>query len=335
MAVGPVIIVAGPTASGKSDLGLKLAKRFAGVVVNADSLQVYRELRILTARPDAKSEAEVSHRLYGVVSVAERFSVGQWLSLAQHEMDSIHRAGGVPIFVGGTGLYLDVLINGIARIPEVSAKVRLAATKLYEHVGGMTFKARLAERDPKTAARIKSSDRQRLIRAWEVLEGTGRPISDWQKGKGTGGLISPFLVLKIMPQRAKLYRRCDARFERMLADGALNEVGAAERLNLDSSLPAMKALGMQVLFSHLKGQASLEYARQKVCQATRNYAKRQYTWFRNRLVADLEVSDPVASEGEILEAVARFLLTASNQTTSVAPLPGTSNVGKSLRDGSQ
>ena len=124
MKVGPVIIVAGPTASGKSELGLKLAKRFGGVVVNADSLQVYRELRILTARPDAKSETEVSHRLYGVVPVAERFSVGQWLSMAQHEIDSIHSAGDVPIFVGGTGLYLDGLINGIAGIPEVPAKVR-------------------------------------------------------------------------------------------------------------------------------------------------------------------------------------------------------------------
>ncbi|PPR16188.1 MAG: tRNA dimethylallyltransferase [Alphaproteobacteria bacterium MarineAlpha9_Bin7] len=329
MMVGPVIIVAGPTASGKSELGLKLAKRFGGVVVNADSLQVYRELRILTARPDAKSETEVSHRLYGVVPVAERFSVGQWLSMAQHEIDSIHSAGDVPIFVGGTGLYLDGLINGIADIPEVSAKVRSAATKLYEHIGGMAFKARLAERDPKTAARINSGDRQRLVRAWEVLEGTGRSISDWQKGNGIGGLSSPFLVLKIMPQRTKLYRQCDARFERMLADGVLNEVVAAESLNLDSSLPAMKALGMQALFSHLRGQASLEDTRQKVCQATRNYAKRQYTWFRNRLVADLEVGDPVSSEGEILETVARFLLTASNQTISVAPLPGTPNVGKS------
>ena len=329
MALGPVIIVAGPTASGKSGLGLELARRFEGVVVNADSLQVYRELRILTARPEAKAEAAVSHRLYGMVSASERFSVGQWLTMAQREINTVHKAGGLPIFVGGTGLYIRSLITGIAHIPEVSAAVRHASTKLYRQLGGVTFRARLAARDPETAARLQDGDRQRLIRAWEVLEATGRPISEWQSDKSSGGLKSPFFVLAIMPRRAELYRACDLRFETMLRAGALEEVASLERLGLDPSLPAMKALGLPALFSHLRGDLSLDDTRRIACQATRNYAKRQYTWFRNQLTADIEVTDPNTSQGEVIDAVTRFLLTASRQSTSVAPFPATHSVDKS------
>ena len=329
MTLGPVIIVTGPTASGKSGLGLELAKRFKGVVVNADSLQVYRELRILPARPDANAEAAVSHRLYGMVSVSERFSVGQWLTMAQREINMVHKAGGLPIFVGGTGLYIRSLITGIAHIPEVSATVRRAATKQYRKLGGVTFRAHLAARDPKTAARLQDGDKQRLIRAWEVLEATGKPISEWQSGKNLGGLKSPFFVLAIMPQRAELYRACDLRFETMLNAGALEEVASLERLGLDPSLPAMKALGVPALFSHLRGELSLEDTRRIACQATRNYAKRQYTWFRNQLTADIEVADPTISQRDAIDAVSRFLLTMSQQRTSVAPFPATSSVGKS------
>ena len=329
MTLGPVIIVTGPTASGKSGLGLELARRFKGVVVNADSLQVYRELRILTARPDANAEAAVSHRLYGMVSVSERFSVGQWLTMAQREINMVHKAGGLPIFVGGTGLYIRSLITGLAHIPEISATVRRAATKLYRQLGGVTFRAHLAARDPKTAARLQDGDKQRLIRAWEVLEATGKPISEWQSGKNLGGLKSPFFVLAIMPQRAELYRACDMRFETMLNAGALEEVASLERLGLDPSFPAMKALGVPALFSHLRGELSLEDTRRIACQATRNYAKRQYTWFRNQLTADIEVADPTISQRDAIDAVSRFLLTMSQQRTSVAPFPATSSVGKS------
>ena len=329
MTLGPVIIVTGPTASGKSGLGLELARRFKGVVVNADSLQVYRELRILTARPDANAEAAVSHRLYGMVPASERFSVGEWLTLARREIDLVHEAGHLPIFVGGTGLYIRSLVEGIALIPEISAGVRLAATKLYGEIGEVRFRARLAERDPKVERRLQTGDKQRLIRAWEVLEATGKPISEWQSGKNIGGLKCPFFVITIMPQRAKLYRACDQRFETMLDSGALNEVAVLSRLGLDPSLPALKALGFRPLVRYLKGDLSLDKAREMACQATRNYAKRQYTWFRNQLTPNIELEDPVVSKGEVISAVTRFLLTTSRQRTSVPPFPAASGLGKS------
>ena len=329
MARDPVIILAGPTASGKSDLGLELAKRCGGVIINADSLQVYRELRILTARPDARSEAAVSHRLYGAVSASERFSVGEWLALARREIDLVHEAGALPIFVGGSGLYIRSLVVGIARIPKISADARVAATELYGEIGESQFRARLAERDPSVEARVQDGDKQRLIRAWEVLATTGKPISEWQSGENLGGLECPFFVITIMPQRAKLYRSCDERFEIMLHAGALDEVAVLSRLGLDPSLPAMKALGLRALARYLNDDLSLDDARQLGCQATRNYAKRQFTWFRNQLTADIEVEDPVACRGEVIAAVTRFLLTASCQRTSVPAFPAISGVGKS------
>lgn len=329
MALDPVIILAGPTAGGKSDLGLELAKRWGGVIINADSLQVYRELRILTARPDARSESVVPHRLYGTVSATERFSVGEWLALARREIELVHEAGALPIFVGGSGLYIRSLVAGIACIPKIAPTVRLAATQLYGKIGESQFRVRLAERDPSVEARVQGGDKQRLIRAWEVLEATGKPISEWQSGGNLGGLECPYFVITILPQRAKLYRSCDERFETMLNDGALDEVAVLSRLGLDPSLPAMKALGLRALARYLKGDLSLDDARQLACKATRNYAKRQCTWFRNQLTADIKVEDPVVYKGEVIAAVSRFLLTASCQRTSVSPFPAASGVGKS------
>ena len=329
MALDPVIILAGPTASGKSDLGLELAKCCGGVIINADSLQVYRELRILTARPDARSEAAVSHRLYGTVSATERFSVGEWLALARREIDLVHEDGALPIFVGGSGLYIRSLVSGIAGIPKITTAARLAATELYGEIGESQFRARLAERDPSVEARVQGGDKQRLIRAWEVLVATGKPISEWQSGENLGGLKCPYFVITIMPQRAKLYRSCDERFETMLNAGALDEVAILSRLGLDPSLPAMKALGLRALTRYLKGDLSLDNARQLACKATRNYAKRQNTWFRNQLTSHIEVEDPVVYKDEVIAAVTRFLLTASCQRTSVPPFPATLGVGKS------
>ena len=294
MALDPVILLAGPTASGKSELGLELAKRCGGVIINA-----------------------------------ERFSVGEWLALARREIDLIHEAGALPIFVGGSGLYIRALMAGIARIPKISAAARLAATELYGEIGEVEFRARLAERDPLAEARVQGGDKQRLIRAWEVLEATGKPISEWQSGENLGGLECPYFVITIMPQRDKLYRFCDERFETMLNAGVLDEVAVLSRLGLDPSVPAMKALGLRPLARHLKGDLSLGNARQLACKATRNYAKRQYTWFRNQLTPDIEVEDPVVYKSEVIAAVARFLLTASCQRTSVRPFPAVSGVGKS------
>ena len=320
MVVGPVIIVAGPTASGKSRLGLELAKQFRGSVVNADSLQVYRELKILTNRPSKYVERIVPHHLYGVVSASKRCSVGWWRRKAQLEIEQIASLDCVPIFVGGTGLYINAFINGIACIPNIPIAIRAEGRQLYQRLGGKKFRERLVKDDAETANRLYDGDKQRLIRAWEVFTFTGRRISQWQADGGDESIRYPCFVIKIMPRRDHLYEKCNVRFADMMARGALDEVVALGLLGLDPSLPAMKAIGVSELLSYLDGDLALEAACQRACQATRNYAKRQYTWFRNQLKSDIEIVDPVESYEEVVTAVTQFLLTSSQQPTSVARL---------------
>jgi tRNA dimethylallyltransferase len=294
----PVILIAGPTASGKSALALELAAAFGGTIINADALQSYRDLRILSARPDAAAEARVPHRLYGYLDAAERGSVGQWRALALGEIAAALVAGRLPIVVGGSGLYLRALQHGIAAIPPIPPPIREEAVDLYQMLGGVAFRARLMALDPIAAARLPPGDRQRLTRAFEVVRATGRPIDAWQ-GSG-GGAAAPyrFATLLLLPPRAALYAACDARFRAIVAPGGggLAEAAALLARGLDPALPAMKAVGLPELVAHLRGEIALDQAIAEGQRATRRYAKRQTTWFRHQMIADRVLEERFSAE---------------------------------------
>ena len=278
--LSPVTLIAGPTASGKSALALDMAERTGAVIVNADSQQLYADLRVLSARPSAEDEARAEHRLYGVADAADAWSVGRWCRAA---MELLTELGGRPVlFVGGTGLYFTALTKGLADIPEVPVKVRDAAAAALEAEGEAAFRRRLAGRDPAAGARIAAGDRQRLTRALAVAEHTGRALSEWMAE--TTPLLAPgsWTGRVVEPDRSELYARCDARVARMVDQGALEEVRALVARGLDPSLPAMKAVGVREFAAHLTGETSLEQAVEATRRATRNYAKRQLTWFRNQ-----------------------------------------------------
>ena len=319
-----VIVLAGPTASGKSSLALSVAETLgtrgvAAVLINADSMQVYRELRTLTARPSAADEARVPHRLYGVMPAADACSAERWRHLALGEISAAISTGKLPILVGGTGLYIRALLDGLAPVPEIPDTVRTAAKAAFDRLGGDAFHRALTERDPTGAARIKPGDRQRLLRAWEVLEATGRPLSDWQQAE-QGGLDLPALKILIEADREVLYARCDARFDAMIEAGALDEVRVLAEAGLDAELPAMKALGVPALLAHLAGEMDLEEAGRAAKQATRNYAKRQVTWFRHQYQPDLRISTAPGAVDACVEAIERFLLTQAGAGTRTGPL---------------
>jgi tRNA dimethylallyltransferase len=276
------VLLAGPTASGKSNAALVLAEQLGGMIVNADSMQVYREARILTARPPDEDVWRVPHLLYGHVSVREPFSVGRYQGDAERALQEVRGSGRVPIFVGGTGMYFGVLTDGIANIPPVPAALRERMAARRKEIGAEAFHAALAARDPESAARLRVSDTQRTLRAYEVLEATGRPLSEWHKEIGKPLLAGMKLARFVLaPPREELYARIDARFDRMIEQGALEE--AAALAGLDLSLPAAKILGLRELRAVNAGTISLEEAKAAAKQATRQYAKRQLTWFRNRM----------------------------------------------------
>ena len=246
------IIVAGPTASGKSALALSLAERLNGVVINADSMQVYSTLRIVTARPSIEDEARVPHRLYGVLHPLELCSAGRWRSLAVAEMEAAWAEGKLPVVCGGTGLYIRSLMQGLSPIPDIPEDVRTAARALFEQMGNQAFYEMLAIRDPVIAARLHPGNSQRLVRAWEVVQATGRTLSDWQAEPPTDVLEAAFYAVSIAPERDALYEGCDRRFRLMMEQGAMDEVKAILAMNLDPALPAMKALGVPELAAALR-----------------------------------------------------------------------------------
>lgn len=289
-----------------------LAERLHGVVINGDSMQVYADLRILTGRPPATVVERVPHRLYGVLAASERCSAGRWLALAGQEIEAARREGRLAIVVGGTGLYLGALLKGLAPVPGVPDAVRRAASARHAELGGAGMHAALAARDPATAERLSPADTQRLIRAWEVLEATGRPLSDWQReGRAARSGRYDFRTILLDPPRRVLYAACDRRFDAMLAAGALDEVRALAALGLDPGLPIMKALGVPELLRHLRGEISLAEAADRAKAATRRYAKRQVTWFRHQYPADRTI-DAQLSESlidEVFTEIRQFVLT--------------------------
>lgn len=285
----PALIIAGPTASGKSALAVELARQLDGVVINADSMQVYRELRILTARPSAAEEAAVPHALYGVRAAAEPGSAAWWRSAALLDMDAARAAGRLPILCGGTGLYLQALTQGLADIPDPGADARAEARALLAEIGPAALHARLAEADPATAATLRPSDGQRLARAWEVWRGTGQGLAAWLAASHAHAPARPawsFRMMLLDPPRDMLRNAIEKRFAAMLKEGAVQEAAALLALRLDPALPALRAVGMTELSAHLRGELTLEEARRRAVLASGQYAKRQATWFRRRTIVD-------------------------------------------------
>ena len=283
MASPPVLLIAGPTASGKSALALRLAETLGGEIVNADAMQVYADLRVLTAGPSPEEEARAPHHLFGVADAADAWSAGRWQRAALEALAGIAARGRPAIVVGGTGLYLRALTEGLAEIPPVPRRVRADTAEVFERLGEEAFREALAVHDPVAAARIAPGDRQRLCRAWEVHAASGRSLSDWQSATSPALAPGAWRAVVLEPAREDLYARCDTRLERMIGEGALEEVRALVARDLDPALPAMKAVGVRELAAHLRGELSLPQALATAQQETRRYAKRQLTWLRNQV----------------------------------------------------
>lgn len=311
----PIIIVAGPTASGKSACAVALARAFDGVVINADSMQIYDGLSVVTARPSAEEEAQAPHRLYGVLDAAESCSAGRWLDLAASEISAARAGGRLPILCGGTGLYLKALVQGIAPIPDIPNDVREAARARHAAIGGAAFREDLAVLDPEAAEKLPPGDSQRLIRAYEIVKATGRTQADWAGEPHQKAVTGRFATVAFVPDRAVLYSAIDARFEAMMAGGALDEVRTLRARGLDRALPALKAVGVRELLACLDGEMTLQEAVAKAQQSSRKYAKRQITWLRTQLETEGEAVLYLSAQyseslnGKIFAFIRQFLLT--------------------------
>lgn len=279
------ILIAGPTASGKSAVAIAIAERIDGVVINADAMQLYAELDILTARPSKADESAVPHKLFGCVPANKAWSAGRWLEAASREIRSAWDEDRVPVVTGGTGLYFKVLEEGLSQISPVPASIRDHWRQRLQREGPQTLHSELAKTAPADAARIQEADGQRIVRALEVLDATGKPLGEHFADARQTSVLARADVLRVAltPPREKLYRACDERFELMISRGALQEVEKLLALNLNRELPAMKAIGVQALAAHLAGDQSLEQAIATAQKQTRNYAKRQLTWIRNQM----------------------------------------------------
>ena len=290
-------LIAGPTASGKSELALRLARQSGGTIVNADSAQVYADLRIISARPTLAEEARAPHRLYGYRDAALPCSAAEWAGDAKAAIREAHEAGRLPILVGGTGLYIRTLLDGIAPVPEIDPAIR-AAVRSFTVVHNY---AALEREDPAAAARLKPSDSTRVSRALEVVRSTGRPLAEWQKER-SGGISGEVELapLVLLPPRDWLYGRCDRRFEEMMSDEGVEEVRSLLERGLNPMLPAMRAIGVREIAGFLRGELGREEALAAGRTATRQYAKRQYTWFSRQPPADWpRHRDPIPDPAEL------------------------------------
>ncbi|MCC6984292.1 MAG: tRNA (adenosine(37)-N6)-dimethylallyltransferase MiaA [Bauldia sp.] len=284
---GGAVLIAGPTASGKSGLALAVAERRGGVVINADALQVYAELRILTARPSPEEERAVPHRLYGHVRAAERYSVGRWIAEMREALAEAREAGRLPVIVGGTGLYFKALTKGLAPVPAIPETVRTNLRERLAGEGPAALHGELAVRDPVGAARVRPSDPARILRALEVVEATGRPLSDWHREPGGTPLVElgEAEAVVLDPPRERLAEAIRARLRAMVAAGAVEEARTFAALGLDPSASAAKALGLRPFMEYAAGRLGLAEALEAAAVETSQYAKRQTTWFRNQMGA--------------------------------------------------
>jgi tRNA dimethylallyltransferase len=289
------ILIAGPTASGKSALALEMARDLGGEIVNADSMQVYRELRIISARPSPQDEALAPHHLYGVLSAREVCSAGRWLAMLEPVLADIWGRGKPAVIVGGTGLYFRAALEGLAPTPDIPAAVKAAARAILDERGSAGLFDALEALDPEMAARLNPGDPQRLTRAWEVMRATGRSLAEWQ-AEAVPSLLGPLAAkdelrkLALMPDRQWLYDRIDRRFERMVEEGGLAEARVLAGMGLGAGHPVMKALGLPSLIAHVRGELPLAAAIAAAQTQSRRYAKRQMTWIRHQF-ADWEGAD--------------------------------------------
>lgn len=312
MTLPHALLVAGPTASGKSALALALAEQIGGTIINADSMQVYRELRVLTARPTPQDETRVPHVLYGIRSAAEPGSVAWWRAQALAMMQAAHDAGSLPILTGGTGLYFAALTQGLADIPSPGPQARAEARALLHEIGAPALHTRLAAVDPDTAANLKPSDSQRIARAWEVWRGTGTGLAAWQTPRSSPAPWR-FTAILLDPPRDALRQAIATRFTAMLEQGALDEVRALLARDLDPALPAMRAHGVPELSACLRGEMTLEQAGLRTTQVTGQYTRRQATWFRHHPLAarmhtiHARFAEPTQLSESILDELVAFV----------------------------
>lgn len=299
-----VIIIAGPTASGKSRLAIEVAKAVGGVVINADSMQLYQGMTVLSAAPSEQEKAYVPHALYEIFSANKNGNVVEWLDLAVAEIQKCWDNGQVPMVVGGTGMYIDNLINGTTPIPEVDEKIRTKVRELLAEIGTQSLYAKLAEVDATSATKLSPNDTTRVARAYEIFLQTRISIAEWhQKPMNKKLPQAKFLVVKLVPETDELDQRCLQRFQEMVKNGAVEEVQNLLVQNLDVNLPAMKMLGVPDLMAYCRGEISLESAVAQGFLHTRQYAKRQRTWFRNKLSADVEINACYNGQPKIWENV--------------------------------
>lgn len=290
------ILLAGPTASGKSALALDFAEQLDGVIINADSMQVYTDLRILTARPSVEDEACLPHKLYGTVDGAERYSVGRWLADLHLAVEQTRAQKKWPIIVGGTGFYLNAAEHGISAIPDIPQEARSEAMSYHQQYGGQGALDKLQELDPAIADRLEAGDSQRLVRALEVVLHTGKPLSYWQSRPREGGLTGRAIKIAHIPERELVYERIDKRFSAMIEGGGLAEVEQLMQRHLFPDLPVMKALGVTALAAFLNGDIDKQTAVYLASRDTRHYAKRQMTWLRNNFISNYENNETYSKQ---------------------------------------
>ena len=312
MSHNPVIVIGGPTASGKSGLALRIAERIGGEIVNADSMQVYRDLRLVTARPDRREESIVPHHLYGVLGLSERSSAGSWSEIAHGVLRSCHEKGVVPILVGGTGLYLRALITGLHRMPAVPSEIRERLNDRLRRDGPGILHGELAAIDPDMAYRLNPADGQRIVRALEIFEHTGKSLSDWQSGEAASvPKHMRFLTIVTAPPREQLYAAINDRFDRMICAGAIEEVEALLASDPADDFPLLKAVGVPPISAYIKGEIDRDRMSELAKRDTRRYAKRQGTWFRHQIIPDITLETKYSENyiDQFFPEISDFLLT--------------------------
>ena len=285
------VIICGPTGAGKSSLALNLAEKFKGVIINADSVQIYREIKILSGRPTFDDYRQAPHRLYGIMSIFNPCTLGIWRKMALETIKECELSGRLPIICGGTGLYIKFLLNELSAIPEIPPSIKLEAREKLEDLGNENFRELLSKNDPVSARRIKAGDTNRLLRAWEVLTATNKSLSYWHEQSRETESQHKFFKVCLMPERKALYSKCDKRFLDFIEQGAADEARALDSINVSPELPASKTLGLLELIKYTKGELELSDAIAQAQRITRRYAKRQLTWFRHQLDEDFLIQN--------------------------------------------
>ncbi|MEC7148391.1 MAG: tRNA (adenosine(37)-N6)-dimethylallyltransferase MiaA [Pseudomonadota bacterium] len=303
------VIICGPTGAGKSSLALNLAEKFEGVIINADSVQIYREIKILSGRPTSDDYRKAPHRLYGIMSIFKPCTLGIWRKMALETIKECELSGRLPIICGGTGLYIKFLLNELSAIPEISPSIKLEAREKLKELGNENFRELLSKNDPASASRIKSGDTNRLLRAWEVFTATTKPLSYWHKKSRKAGSQHKFFKVCLMPERKALYSICDQRFLEFVEQGAVEEARAFDFITASPELPASKTLGLLELIKYTKGELELSDAVEQAQRATRRYAKRQLTWFRHQLDEDFLIQNLSCSKtvSDCFKKIVNFL----------------------------